>query len=110
MIKLQPARIKLQASGSPAMAAWRIKGWKTYSRLTVFAARIVSHVRNMPMSRAGRHCAGQFLRSCGSLALHCRDSQSAESEKGFVHECKIVLKEFKGPREPAHPTPCGPDA
>ena len=67
-------------------------------RLTVFAARIVSYVDRMPTSLAGRYYAGQLLRSGGSPALHYGESQAAESDKDFVHKCKIALKELKESR------------
>ncbi len=67
-------------------------------RLTVFAARIVVYVDRMPNSLAGRYYAGQLLRSGGSPALHYGEAQAAESERDFIHKCKIALKELKESR------------
>lgn len=67
-------------------------------RLTVFAARIIGYVDRMPNTLAGRYYGDQLLRSGGSPALHYGEAQAAESDRDFVHKCKIGLKELKESR------------
>ena len=49
----------------------------------------------LPESRAGKHIAGQLIRSGTSPAPNYGEAQSAESRKDFIHKLKIALKELR---------------
>ena len=49
----------------------------------------------LPESKAGKHIAGQLLRSGTSPAPNYGEAQSAESTKDFIHKIKISLKELR---------------
>ncbi len=48
----------------------------------------------LPRSAAGRHIAGQLLRSGSAPAAHHAEARSAESPADFVHKLKIGVKEL----------------
>ena len=60
-----------------------------------FAADIIGIAEALPATPAGRHLAGQLLRSGTSPAANYGEAQSAESRKDFVHKLKIALKELR---------------
>lgn len=64
-------------------------------RLTDFAVLIIEVSESLHATPAGRHIAGQIVRSGTSPALHYGEAQSAESSKDFVHKLKILLKELR---------------
>lgn len=63
-------------------------------RLIDFAVRIVNLSANLPKTPAGRHIAGQILRSGTSPAPNYGEARGAESHADFVHKLRIVLKEL----------------
>src|SRR5258705_10421429 len=63
-------------------------------RLIDFAVRIVKLSANLPRTPAGRHIAGQILRSGTSPAPNYGEARGAESPADFVHKLGIVLKEL----------------
>ena len=63
-------------------------------RLIDFAVRIVKLSSNLPRTSAGRHIAGQILRSGTSPAPNYGEARGAESPADFVHKLRIVLKEL----------------
>lgn len=63
-------------------------------RLIDFAVRIVKLSANLPRTSAGRHIAGQILRSGTSPAPNYGEARGAESHADFVHKLRIVLKEL----------------
>jgi hypothetical protein len=62
-------------------------------RLIDFAVRIVRLSANLPRTAAGRHIAGQIMRSGTSAAPNYGEARGAESQADFVHKLAIVLKE-----------------
>ncbi len=64
-------------------------------RLITFAVRIINVVESLPDTKAGRHVAGQLVRSGTSPAPNYGEAQSAESRADFVHKMKIALKELR---------------
>lgn len=64
-------------------------------RLVDFAVRVISVVEALPDTRAGKHVAGQLVRSGTSPAPNYGEAQSAESRKDFIHKMKIALKELR---------------
>ena len=63
-------------------------------RLIDFAVRIVKLSASLPRTPAGKHIAGQILRSGTSPAPNYGEARGAESHADFVHKVRIVLKEL----------------
>lgn len=64
-------------------------------RLVDFAVRVIHVVEALPETRAGKHIAGQLVRSGTSPALNYGEAQSAESREDFLHKMKVCLKELR---------------
>jgi len=67
-------------------------------RATIFGSAIIRYGDRMPGTLAGRHLAGQLIRSGTAPALHYGEAQSAESRRDFIHKLKIALKELRESR------------
>src|SRR6266508_5695391 len=63
-------------------------------RLIDFAVRIIRLTAHLPQTPAGKHVAGQILRSGTSPAPNYGEARGAESHADFVHKLRIVLKEL----------------
>jgi four helix bundle protein len=63
-------------------------------RLIEFAVRIIKLSASLPKTDAGRHIAGQILRSGTSPAPNYGEARGAESLADFIHKLRIVLKEL----------------
>ena len=63
-------------------------------RLINFAVRIIKLSANLPKTPAGKHIAGQILRSGTSPAPNYGEARGAESHADFIHKLGIVLKEL----------------
>jgi four helix bundle protein len=63
-------------------------------RLIDFAVRIIRLTAHLPKTPAGKHIAGQILRSGASPAPNYGEARGAESHADFVHKIGIVLKEL----------------
>ena len=63
-------------------------------RLIDFAVRIIKPPAQLPRTPAGRHNAGQILRSGTSPAPNYGEARGGESHADFVHKLGIVLKEL----------------
>src|SRR6266850_636937 len=63
-------------------------------RLVNFAVRIIKLSACLPRTPAGRHIAGQILRSGTSPAPNYGEARGAESRADFVHKIRVVLKEL----------------
>jgi four helix bundle protein len=70
------------------------KGDDIQERLIDFAVSIIQLTTKLPKSSAGKHIAGQILRSGPSPAPNYAEARSAESSKDFIHKLKIALKEL----------------
>ncbi len=70
------------------------RGDDIQERLIKFAARIVKLSDSLPNTRAGKHIAGQILRSGTSPAPNYAEARGAESHADFVHKLKIAHKEL----------------
>ncbi len=64
-------------------------------RLVDFAVRVINVVEALPDTKAGKHVAGQLVRSGTSPAPNYGEAQSAESRKDFIHKMKVALKELR---------------
>jgi four helix bundle protein len=63
-------------------------------RLIDFAVRVVNLSASLPKTPAGKHIAGQIMRSGTSPAPNYGEARGAESHADFVHKLRIVLKEL----------------
>lgn len=63
-------------------------------RLIDFAVRIIKLSASLPRTPAGKHIAGQILRSGTSPAPNYGEARGAESHADFIHKFGIVLKEL----------------
>ena len=66
--------------------------WK--NRLVDFSVRMVKLSAALPRTAAGRHVAGQILRSGTSPAPNYAEARGAESTADFIHKVQIVFKEL----------------
>lgn len=64
-------------------------------RLLVYATSIIRVTESFNRSIAGRHVAGQLLRSGTSPLSNHGEAQGAESQDDFIHKLRIVLKELR---------------
>ena len=67
-------------------------------RLVDFGVRIIKMVEELPRSRAGKHIAGQLIRSGTSPAANYGEAQSGESRSDFIHKMQVSLKELRETR------------
>ena len=63
-------------------------------RLIDFAVRIIPLANRLCTTFAGRHIAGQILRSGTSAAPNYGEARSAESRADFIHKLRIAVKEL----------------
>ena len=68
------------------------KGDGLEERLINFAVRVIKLTASLPKTPAGKHIAGQILRSGTSPAPNYGEARGAESHADFVHKLGIVLK------------------
>lgn len=70
------------------------KGDNIQEWLINFAVQIIKLTAKLPKTPAGRHVAGQILRSGTSPAPNYGEARSAESSNDFIHKLKVALKEL----------------
>jgi four helix bundle protein len=63
-------------------------------RLINFAVRIIKLTTRLPKTPAGKHVAGQIVRSGTSPAPNYGEARGGESRGDFIHKLGIVLKEL----------------
>jgi four helix bundle protein len=74
------------------------KGDDIQGRLIDFAVEIIELTSKLPKTPAGKHVAGQVLRSGTSPAPNYGEARSAESSNDFIHKLKVALKELNETR------------
>jgi len=67
-------------------------------RLIDFAVRIIKLSAHLPKNPAGRHSAGQILRSGSSPPPNYGEARAAASHADFLHHLSIVLRELNETR------------
>ena len=75
-----------------------MKGDDIAARLVTLAMRVVTIVDALPDTLAGRHVAGQLLRSGTSPGANYEEARGAESRRDFLHKLGIALKELQETR------------
>jgi four helix bundle protein len=73
----------------------KVENQKLEDRLIDFASRIIDVTEKLPKTPAGKHLAGQLLRSGTSPALNYGEALAAESKEDFLHKLKICTKELR---------------
>jgi len=63
-------------------------------RLVLFAVKIIDLIAHLSKTTAGRHVAGQVLRSGTSPAPNYAEARGAESRADFIHKLRIAVKEL----------------
>ena len=74
------------------------KGDDIEERLIDFAVRIINLCTHLPKTSAGRHVAGQLIRSGTVPAPNYAEAWGAESTNDFIHKLKVCLKELNESR------------
>lgn len=64
------------------------------ARLVDFASRVIKLCNSLPQNVAGRHIAGQLVRSGTAPAAHHAEARGAESTADFIHKLRIAAKEM----------------
>jgi four helix bundle protein len=72
-------------NGDIRMENQQSKGDELEERLIDFAVRIIKLSARLPKTPAGKHVAGQILRSGTSPAPNYGEARGAESHADFVH-------------------------
>lgn len=72
----------------------RSKADELEERLIDVAVRIIKLSARLPKTPAGKHIAGQILRSGTSPAPNYGEARGAESTADFIHKLRIVIKEL----------------
>jgi len=75
-----------------------MKGDDIAARLVALAVGVVKVVDVLPDTLAGRHVAGQLLRSGTSPGANYEEARGAESRRDFLHKVGIALKELQETR------------
>ena len=60
-----------------------------------FAAEVIKGIAKIQRNFAGRHIAGQLIRSATSAGANYEEACGAESRQDFIHKLQIVLKELR---------------
>ena len=76
------------------MTIREMKGDDLDERLVDFAVAVLGLCQALPPTAAGRHVAGQMLRSGTSPAANYAEARGAESRSDFIHKLRVVLKEL----------------
>jgi four helix bundle protein len=63
-------------------------------RLVDFAVRMIPLANRLSTTFAGKHIAGQIVRSGTSPAPNYAEARSAESKADFIHKLRIAVKEL----------------
>jgi len=64
-------------------------------RFEGFAADVIKGITKIQRNFAGRHIAGQLIRSATSAGANYEEACGAESRQDFIHKLQIVLKELR---------------
>ncbi|RKD91232.1 four helix bundle protein [Mangrovibacterium diazotrophicum] len=67
-------------------------------RLIDFALKVDEIVEKLPNTKLANHLASQVVRSSTAPALNYGETQSAESQRDFIHKMQIILKELRETR------------
>jgi four helix bundle protein len=70
------------------------KGDDIQARLVNLGVNVMALCDKLPQTNAGKHFAGQLLRSGTSAAPNYAEARGAESASDFIHKLGVVLKEL----------------
>src|SRR6266404_9947952 len=89
-----PSQSGTSQSGTSQSGTSQSKAGELEERLIDFAVRIIRLTSRLPKTPAGKHIAGQILRSGTSPAPNYGEARGAESSADFTHKVRVVLKEL----------------
>ena len=72
-----------------------MKGDDIADRLLDLGVRVMRLVEALPRTMAGKHLAGQLLRSGTSAGANYEEARGAESRADFIHKLGIAWKETR---------------
>jgi four helix bundle protein len=75
-----------------------MKGDDIAARFVALGVRVIAILDALPQTAAGRHVAGQLLRSGTSAGANYEEARGAESRQDFVHKVGVALKELQETR------------
>jgi four helix bundle protein len=78
----------------PSAKGFQSRADQLEERLIDFAVRVVNLSASLPKMPAGKHIAGQIMRSGTSPAPNYGEARGAESHNDFVQKLRIVLQEL----------------
>ena len=61
-------------------------------RFEAFAAEVIKGIAKIQRNFAGRHIAGQLIRSATSAGANYEEACGAESRQDFIHKLQIVFE------------------
>lgn len=77
----------------PSGGRERMKGDDIASKLLAMAVSGIRMADTLPRTPAGRHLAGQLLRSVTACGANYEEARGAESRRDFIHKLAIAHKE-----------------
>jgi len=92
--KVQSEKCKMQNGKAKKETEMKIPN-KLSERFEEFAAGVIKGIAKIQRNFAGRHIAGQLIRSSTSAGANYEEACGAESRQDFIHKLQIVLKELK---------------
>jgi four helix bundle protein len=72
-----------------------MRGDDLSERLLDFGVRVIRLMQALPKNIAGKHVAGQLLRSGTSSGANYEEARGAESKQDFIHKLAIAWKETR---------------
>ena len=72
-----------------------MRGDDLSQRLLDFGVRVIRLVQALPKNIAGKHVAGQLLRSGTSSGANYEEARGAESKQDFIHKFAFAWKEAR---------------
>lgn len=72
-----------------------MKGDDISERLLDFGVRVLRLVEVLPKTMAGKHVAGQLLRSGTSAGANYEEARGGESKQDFIHKLAVAWKEIR---------------
>lgn len=71
------------------------KKYDLEDRLVNFAAEVAAFCKDLPSDMTGQYYGNQLLRSRGSSALNFGEAQGTNTNRDYINEASISLKELK---------------
>lgn len=92
--KAEPLNRAPSGVEGPASSRAR-KGANIAARLVGYSASAIGIAESLPDTTAGKHIAGQLLRSATSAGANYEEARGAQSRADFVHKISLATKELR---------------